>query len=750
MNFSPPANSTPKSTRRSHPGQSSSVEIRRHSSRINSISILQASSVETVANENSNEEMGDDDQTAATNNLDPESEEEVQSQQQLRQRADSTASDATDMANEGGKLKRKTTMSKQDVLAYFTSIDDYLKCNLCVDSTKKFSLNGSSDTNVRRHLGVKHHLKQFLYPSQLQEYESKPKQKFVSTAHKQQLDKAVVAAIYIDGRSFDDFRKTGMMKFLNLAIPGHSAIRLRRFISNELEKFKIKNKICAITTDNGPDIRAAALTTDFGIRLSCVAHDLNLTIKSALWLHKKPKKRKENTKSRDGEDIPEEYLNESSSENEEALTKSTIDDDDEKEESSLETSDVEEEYSSTLATDLEQDQFIERCVADETVLLLTLHLLLKRMRKLINFIHQSSVLDRYVKERIENKLQEINNRLPPDQQQQHVQFKDLIIDFEIRWNTTYLMLQRFLLSCSIITNITQNPSNEIGLKENQYEQLKKLAFSRTDWILLMATRNVLKSFYEATTTLSTQKYESIRISYIVITGLKKYLTAAKDEEPFENLLKQELLSKFNSYFGPIFISYQQCQASLICAFLDPALYVYLTFDQDELGKAEKLVLQRAEFRRISLQPPPLITQVTTANSSSSSRKDEQEQKQQLPSLSLNKFLKTCGIQELIKTTEAVKIKEEYTVKEQVAFYVANVKSLPNFETFWTKYGEQLPDLVSLVKHYSCMQSTSVSSESAFSISGYINRKTRCSLSSAALRFSMCLKKPYEDEDNTCK
>ncbi|CAF4253720.1 unnamed protein product, partial [Rotaria magnacalcarata] len=452
----------------------------------------------------------------------------------------------------------------------------------------------------------------------------------------------------------------------------------------------------------------------------------------------------------DGEDIPEEYLNESSSENEEALTKSTIDDDDEKEESSLETSDVEEEYSSTLATDLEQDQFIERCVADETVLLLTLHLLLKRMRKLINFIHQSSVLDRYVKERIENKLQEINNRLPPDQQQQHVQFKDLIIDFKIRWNTTYLMLQRFLLYCSIITNITQNPSNEIGLKENQYEQLKKLAFSRTDWILLMATRNVLKSFYEATTTLSTQKYESIGISYIVITGLKKYLTTVKDEEPFENLLKQELLSKFNYYFGPIFISYQQCQASLICAFLDPALYVYLTFDQDELGKAEKLVLQRAEFRRISLQPPPLITQVTTANSSSSSRKDEQEQKQQLPSLSLNKFLKTCGIQELIKTTEAVKIKEEYTVKEQVAFYVANVKSLPNFETFWTKYGEQLPDLVSLVKHYSCMQSTSVSRESAFSISGYINRKTRCSLSSAALRFSMCLKKPYEDEDNTCK
>ncbi|CAM4852174.1 unnamed protein product, partial [Rotaria magnacalcarata] len=104
------------------------------------------------------------------------------------------------------------------------------------------------------------------------------------------------------------------------------------------------------------------------------------------------------------------------------------------------------------------------------------------------------------------------------------------------------------------------------------------------------------------------------------------------------------------------LEFQFCLGKFrICPDSNFAYNIYLTFDQDELGKAEKLVLQRAEFRRISLQPPPLITQVTTANSSSSSGKDEQEQKQQLPSLSLNKFLKTCGIQELIKTTEAVKI-----------------------------------------------------------------------------------------------
>ena len=100
--------------------------------------------------------------------------------------------------------------------------------------------------------------------------------------------------------------------------------------------------------------------------------------------------------------------------------------------------------------------------------------------QLVNFIHKSSVLDRYVKKHVEMKLQENNYRLPPDQQEQNVKFKDFVTDSEIRWNTTYLMLDRFLLYSSVATNITQNPSNEIRMKPKQYEYLERLTFSRID------------------------------------------------------------------------------------------------------------------------------------------------------------------------------------------------------------------------------------------------------------------------------
>ena len=79
-----------------------------------------------------------------------------------------------------------------------------------------FKPNGSSDTNLRRHLGNVHKLEGFLYPSQLRHHK---KAKLVSTKYKRQLDNAVIEAIFLDGRSFNDFEKKGMAKFLKLAIP---------------------------------------------------------------------------------------------------------------------------------------------------------------------------------------------------------------------------------------------------------------------------------------------------------------------------------------------------------------------------------------------------------------------------------------------------------------------------------------------------------------------------------------------------
>ena len=72
----------------------------------------------------------------------------------------------------------------------------------------------------------------------------------------------------------------------------HSADRLERFISKEIDKLDIASKICALTTDNGSEIRCATKSLlKFGIKISCILHNFNLILQNGLWLFKIPKKR---------------------------------------------------------------------------------------------------------------------------------------------------------------------------------------------------------------------------------------------------------------------------------------------------------------------------------------------------------------------------------------------------------------------------------------------------------------------------
>ena len=74
--------------------------------------------------------------------------------------------------------------------------------------------------------------------------------------------------------------------------PGrHLSHCLQRFNSKELDKFDLTSKICAITCDNGNNIRSAAThLSKFGIKISCILHKFNLVIQNGLWLFKIPKK----------------------------------------------------------------------------------------------------------------------------------------------------------------------------------------------------------------------------------------------------------------------------------------------------------------------------------------------------------------------------------------------------------------------------------------------------------------------------
>ena len=80
-----------------------------------------------------------------------------------------------------------------------------------------------------------------------------------------------------------------------------------------------------------------------------------------------------------------------------------------------------------------------------------------------------------------------------------------------------------------------------------------------------------------------------------------------------------------------------------------------------------------------------------------------------------------------------------TVDEEVSCYIKAAQTGEGFQAFWNQYKNKLPRLAQLVRRFNVVPSTSVASEAAFSIAGYVHRKQRSSLSSTSIRYSMVLK-----------
>jgi DNA-directed RNA polymerase subunit RPC12/RpoP len=118
-------------------------------------------------------------------------------------------------------------------LDYFekTSEKDKYKCTICKKEGKEprsLKMIGCNDSGLRKHLGGVHDMSNFLYASQKKQLKAYVESKEEETAENskssefclaltkeriKQLNEAVVDCIIEDGRSFNDFRKRGMIRF---------------------------------------------------------------------------------------------------------------------------------------------------------------------------------------------------------------------------------------------------------------------------------------------------------------------------------------------------------------------------------------------------------------------------------------------------------------------------------------------------------------------------------------------------------
>ncbi|CAF1675622.1 unnamed protein product [Adineta ricciae] len=103
---------------------------------------------------------------------------------------------------------------------------------------------------------------------------------------------------------------------------------------------------------------------------------------------------------------------------------------------------------------------------------------------------------------------------------------------------------------------------------------------------------------------------------------------------------------------------------------------------------------------------------------------------------MNSFLDKCG---LSRNVGQPRSKKELSIEQELAKLSSIPKDDYEFDCFWHEHVDTLPKLTSLARRYLSIPSSSVGSESAFSISSYILRKNRLNLSSKNLGISMFLK-----------
>lgn len=158
--------------------------------------------------------------------------------------------------------------------------------------------------------------------------------------------------------------------------------------------------------------------------------------------------------------------------------------------------------------------------------------LMKKSRLLVRFMRNHTVTNEY----IQKQMMSINGNKKTGV---------LVLDMYIRWNSSFLLLDRLILHKDVLNGIFAFPNNLFGLSEQQIKRLKSLAFNEQEWKLIYCLRNVLEPFLDSTVVLSGQKYPTMSLSFYIFRLLSQFLESNSNDDVITNALKDSLRLWFN-------------------------------------------------------------------------------------------------------------------------------------------------------------------------------------------------------------
>ncbi len=154
--------------------------------------------------------------------------------------------------------------------------------------------------------------------------------------------------------------------------------------------------------------------------------------------------------------------------------------------------------------------------------------------------------------------------------------KNFKIDFQVRWNTTYEMLKRFILLKPIVNDITTNADSIPNLSEAQKKRLHKLIFSVNDWNTISLVTNSLSPFYDATIQLQKSKFPILSHAKLIEVSLFEFFqTKARSLNGLERWMSRTILENLDRYLVVNTTNNQKADTSVI--FYLPIFQIQITF-----------------------------------------------------------------------------------------------------------------------------------------------------------------------------
>ncbi|CAF3910994.1 unnamed protein product [Rotaria sp. Silwood1] len=570
------------------------------------------------------------------------------------------------------KTNLKTISRASQVWRYAVRHADpnYAVCCLCKDN-KRISTNNGSTSTLRKHLIFKHNMRELILPHQ----QRKCKYSSTNITNKKQLHELLISCVIRDGRTFNDFQKSGFKKVLQELVPGHyfpansynlqstilsfstfdkqhTSIEISRILETKLKELNISQKAVRVTCDGdlviGVDDQYEGV---INVEEFEENHETNIDSMNELEFD-------------NGESMEVEDMND---EDEESLS-CMIDD---------EITDNWEEHVIVSDDDIVYDQEIIVNV-------------LKKCRGLISMIKRSTILTLF----FDNERKRMNIK------------RNLCYDVKSRWNSTYTLFELTTDDWVILAqlHLVLKPFFHATkvLSGRQYPSMG-LAFH-----LIIRLKNFLQH-HEKKTKINDKTFKTI-VTVIRITSKKIQINISR------------CIVALHAYFDPAgFATLTDLEKRSIEQNIKN-----MATNEELFGSIQSITTVL-----------PIVTMSIGISGNPPLNKTSAKSAMDMFNKSIGEL--NYEVNPYDENKHSTIIDDIYNYRKCVTRFNLRQKHDELSSTlFWNTYGENFSILGKLAKRMLCSPATSVPSESCFSTSAFLNRKERARLSGENLSSSVFL------------